>query len=103
VLLHAAVTWRNRIPGATLIIDYVEIDGQRANIGAGLTNFPSYFDIDSMGLLLGRNGAGKTRLLLNVAEVLTRGAPYSGQGHWTGRTSRRGKAIYSDAKDPPPD
>ncbi|WP_321891562.1 AAA family ATPase [Burkholderia cenocepacia] len=85
-----------------MIIDYVEIDGQRANIGAGSTNFPGYFDIDSMGLLLGRNGAGKTRLLLNVAEVLTRGAPYSGQGHWTGRTSRRGKNIDSDAKDPPP-
>lgn len=92
---------RDRIVGAILIIDYVEIDGQRANIGAALTNFPGYFNIDSMGLLLGRNGAGKTRLLLNVAEVLTKGAPYSGQGHWTGRTSRRGKDIQSDAKDPP--
>jgi hypothetical protein len=70
-----------------LIIDYVEIDGQRTNIGAGSTSFPGYFDIDSMGLLLGKNGAGKTRLLLNIAEVLTRGAPYKDQGHWTGKLS----------------
>lgn len=90
-----------RTAGAILIIDYVEIDGQQANIGAGLTDFPDYFEIDSMGLLLGRNGAGKTRLLLNVAEVLTRGAPYSGQGYWTGRTSLRGRGIQSDAADPP--
>lgn len=95
------VAERPHTAGVTLIVDYVEIDGQRANIGVGASKYPDYFEIDSISLLLGRNGAGKTRLLLNVAEVLTRGTRFGDQGNWAARFPD-GRDLASDARNPPP-
>lgn len=89
------------------MLDYVIIDGQRASIGENARAFPEYFEIDSMSLMLGKNGAGKTRLLQSVAEVLTVGSPLGDQGHWQvrNRRNRSGEDLFTrgDIKTPPPD
>lgn len=82
------------------MIEYVQVDGQRANIAPGKEQFPEYFSVDSMGVLLGQNGSGKTRLMINVAEVLTSGTRIGDQGHWRGWDSN-GLLTARDAKDPP--
>jgi hypothetical protein len=80
------------------VIEYVHIDGERAEIAN--QQFPGYFSIDSMAALIGENGSGKTRLLINVAEALTTGTQLSGQGHWQGWDSD-GQAIGGDTRYPP--
>lgn len=88
------------------MLDYVVIDGQRASIGENARLFPGYFEIDSMSLMLGKNGAGKTRLLQMLAEVLTVGAPLGDQGHWQVHErcnlKVEGVSIHGDTKTPPP-
>gem|GEM_PF-5891878 len=74
-------------------IEYVDVDGVGANapygarlsVGLGARELPTYFSVDSMSLLLGRNGSGKTRLLLKAAEVLTQQAGVEQQGGWSER------------------
>ena len=83
------------------MIDFVVIDGQRASIGEHAGLFPGYFGIDSVSLMLGKNGSGKTRLLQSLAEVLTAGAPLSDQGNWQIHDSQ-GKVFCGDARQPPP-
>ncbi|BFG77836.1 hypothetical protein PTKU46_58690 [Paraburkholderia terrae] len=83
-----------------MIVDFVTIDGVRANIGAGSASFPGYFDVDSMSVLLGKNGSGKTHLLQTVAEALTHGASVGDQGHWAGREAD-GSDVGADAVRPP--
>lgn len=88
------------------MLDYVVIDGRRASIGEHAHLFPGYFEIDSMSLMLGKNGSGKTRLLQALAEVLTAGSPLGDQGHWQALDRRsggwEGTAIRGDTKTPPP-
>jgi hypothetical protein len=83
------------------VIKYVQIDGRRANIAVANDRFPEYFNIDSIAVLLGRNGTGKTQMLLDIAEVLTSGTGIGDQGHWSGWDSN-GNEIGRDAKDPVP-
>ncbi|WP_448142710.1 hypothetical protein [Stenotrophomonas bentonitica] len=75
-------------------IEYVVVDGvdgangtngARLSVGLGAREHPTYFSVDSMSLLLGRNGSGKTRLLLKAAEVLTQQAGVEQQGGWSER------------------
>lgn len=80
------------------MIEYVQIDGQRAELAN--QKFPGYFSVDSMAVLIGENGSGKTRLLINVAEALTRGAEIGDQGHWRGWDGD-GLPIGDDTKYPP--
>ncbi|WP_162517096.1 hypothetical protein [Aeromonas hydrophila] len=81
------------------MLNYVMIDGQRALIGEHSQNYPGYFGIDSMSLMLGKNGSGKTRLLQSLAEVLTHGAPLGDQGHWV--EHKNGLVRSYDTKKPP--
>ncbi|WP_168209659.1 AAA family ATPase [Chromobacterium paludis] len=83
------------------MLDFVVIDGQRASIGEHAHLFPGYFSTDSMSLMLGENGSGKTRLLQNLAEILTAGASLGDQGHWATR-DQHGRVQMRDAKEPPP-
>ena len=82
------------------MIEYVCIDGMRAEIAN--RQFPDYFSVDSMAALIGENGSGKTRLLINVAEALTSGAQISSQGDWQG-WDRDGHSVGGDTKNPPAD
>lgn len=83
------------------MLDYVVIDGQRASIGEHAHFFPGYFGIDSMSLILGKNGSGKTRLLQTLAEVLTAGASLGDQGYWVSRDSH-GQVQQRDTRHSPP-
>lgn len=89
------------------MLDYVVIDGQRASIGENAHLFPGYFEIDSISLMLGKNGSGKTRLLQALAEVLTVGSPLIDQGYWQVRDPRssggEGVSFRGDIRKPPPD
>ncbi len=82
------------------VLDFVVIDGVRASIGEHAHLFPEYFGIDSMSLMLGKNGSGKTRLLQALAEVLTAGAPLGDQGHWVAH-DLDGQKQSHDTKYPP--
>jgi len=84
------------------MIDYLRFDNQTINVGSGAHKFPNYFDIDSMSLLVGKNGSGKTHLLLTLAEILTAGAPAGDQGHWQ-ITDYFGRETSWDATFPPED
>lgn len=83
------------------MIDFLHIDGERIEIGQGARAHPTFFGIDSINLLLGRNGSGKTRQLTMLAEILTSGTGVGDQGHWAG-SNLRGEAIGADARHPPP-
>jgi energy-coupling factor transporter ATP-binding protein EcfA2 len=83
------------------MIDFLHIDGERIEIGQGARAHPTFFGIDSINLLLGRNGSGKTRQLTTLAEILTSGTGVGDQGYWAG-SNLRGEAIGADARHPPP-
>jgi predicted ATPase len=59
------------------MLDYVLLDGRRIDIGTGRFRFVDYFDIDSMSVLIGKNGSGKTRTLIGLAEALTSGPMFN--------------------------
>nr|WP_113867796.1 AAA family ATPase [Brenneria salicis]NMN92900.1 AAA ATPase-like protein [Brenneria salicis ATCC 15712 = DSM 30166]RBP60982.1 AAA ATPase-like protein [Brenneria salicis ATCC 15712 = DSM 30166]RLM29752.1 hypothetical protein BHG07_14440 [Brenneria salicis ATCC 15712 = DSM 30166] len=82
------------------MIDFLTFDGQTIHVGSGAKKFPKYFDIDSMSLLLGKNGSGKTHLLLTLAEILTAGAPAGDQGNWQ-KTDFFDRLSQRDARNPP--
>ncbi|WP_338680957.1 hypothetical protein OPV09_07060 [Janthinobacterium sp. TB1-E2] len=81
------------------MIEYVHIDGHRAKLAN--QKFPRYFSVDSIAVLIGANGSGKTRLLINVAEALTAGTQIGGQGHWRG-WDQHGQPTGDDTRNPPP-
>jgi len=61
------------------MIEHVVVDGQQINIGGAChAPFRDFFNIDSMGVLIGENGSGKTRALIAIAEMLSSGALHDG-------------------------
>lgn len=63
--------------------------------------FPKLFDIDSLNLLIGINGSGKTKMLLQAAEVLTAGARLGDLGNY-GIVDDHGNRYSRDTRVRPP-
>lgn len=73
----------------------MEVDGRRVGVGEGESRFPGYFGFGTCSLVLGRNGAGKTHLLLSMADALTHGSGVEGYARVTYRDSSGGRRESS--------
>jgi hypothetical protein len=77
--------------------------GVRLNFATeAMRPFSNLFSFDSLNLLIGKNGAGKTHLLIQAAEVLSQGALYGDRGNYQyidQNGERRGRDCKNPAED----
>lgn len=71
-----------------MLVEQVNIDGHSVRLWTSRPEFQGFFAIDSITLLLGSNGSGKTHLMLEMAELLTQGGDGIEGRSWVQRRTR---------------
>ena len=83
------------------MIEYIQCEGRKLNLASEASQkLKHLFSIDSVNVLIGANGSGKTRLLLRAAEFLTSGALLGDEGSYS-MLAASGESQASNAKSPP--
>lgn len=83
------------------MLEYFTYDKRRLNLATRETRaFAGLFSFDSLSLLIGANGSGKTQMLVHAAETLSKGALYGNRGIYSIARDEGGSHI-SDCSSPP--